>query len=792
MHSRVLQFAGQALRLLLVGVTTVLLVWSFARVGLRSLRSHAADPNQVELVFVHWGDDTENRIVQSMVDAFHEAHPEIRVQRVSPGNSPDVVRKIQTMIAAGDPPDVFYLGYEQVAPWGSKGLLEPLDPYLERDQKAGAPGALSLDDFYKPVIDCFRYDRETHDIGRGDLVGIAKDFSTLGFYYNRDLFRAAGLPEPSPDGWTWDEFIHACREIGKLPNCTGAEFVTWESVLQLFVWTHGGRLTTDGFKTFKLDAPEVVEPLNTLRSWFEEEGALLSAKTQMETSTDPFLGGKLGLAGPYGRWKAPAYREITDFDWEYAPLPHVAGAPPANAIFTTAWAMAAGGRKKDASWTFIRFVSGEVGQTLISKTGLAIPTMKRIAESPAFMGPEKPENDQVYLDAIPHARPPGWPRDPRFLHEFRTKSEEAFKTRARSVQDVLAATQREWERFQRNDILAKDYPPTPWKTIAIGCALALAAAAMPGVILWVRARPGSLSAREERAGLLMISPWLIGFIVLTAFPLVLSLILSFSAWSGLTPLTGADWVGWDNYRQLRYDDTFMLSLRLTAWYALLAVPIFQLASLGAALLMNQEVRGVYFHRAAWYLPGVLAGVAMAILWARVFHHEHGLLNALLAPIAALFDARPPRWFESDVNQWAVPAFVIMCLWNIGGTMMIYLAGLKGIPQELYEAAHIDGATGWRRFTNVTLPMLSPVIFFNVIMGIIASFQIFTQVYVITGGGPGNATRFYVVYLFSKAFELHEMGYASAIAWLLLLIVLALTLVVMRGSRRFVYYEALRG
>ncbi len=772
-------------------IASALLLFSIGVVATRPLRETNRPAGQVELTFIHWGDDTENAIVQRIVDAFHKAHPEIRVKRVCPGNAPDVTRKIQTMVAAGDPPDVFYLGYEQIATWGSKGLLEPLEPYMERDRKAGVPGALSLDDFYANVINCFRYDPNDGVVGRGPLLGIAKDFSTVGFYYNRNLFRQAGLPEPPTTGWTWDEFLAAARKIGELPNCYGAEFVTWEAMIQLLCWTYGADLSTDGFKTFNLASPEVVRALQQLRGWFDESRTLASAKTQIETSADPFLSGNLGLAGPYGRWKVPVYRGITDFDWDFAPLPHAAGQPPVNAIFTTAWSMSSSSKQKDAAWTFIRFVGGRPGQELITETGLAIPSMISVAEGPVFKGPEKPEHDSVFLEAVAVARPIGWPANQKYLHHFRVRMEEAFKIGSLTVPQALAAAQRDWSEFRQNEVLSKDYPRMPWRMVTFVICLLLFVALIPAAIAWWRGRAGRMSRLEERAGLLMISPWLVGFIGLTAFPVVLSLLLSFTKWSGLAPLTSADWVGFDNFRQLLHDDTFSRTLVVTLIYAALAVPITQSLALYAAILMNHEIRGIYFHRAAWYLPGVLAGVAMAILWSRVFHHENGLLNTILAPFAAWLQTIPPRWFEKDADTWAVPAFVIMSLWNIGGTMMIYLAGLKGIPQELYEAAQIDGAAGFRRFTNVTLPMLSPVIFFNVIIAIIASFQVFTQAYVITGGGPGDASRFYVVYLYNQAFDLHEMGYASALAWLLLIIVLVLTLLVMRGSRRFVYYEALR-
>jgi multiple sugar transport system permease protein len=313
-----------------------------------------------------------------------------------------------------------------------------------------------------------------------------------------------------------------------------------------------------------------------------------------------------------------------------------------------------------------------------------------------------------------------------------------------------------------------------------------------GGFIWWRRRPGRMARHEELAGLGMVSPWVTGFVAFCAFPIVLSLLLGFTRWNPMLTLDGAEWMGLDNFRELvGLDTTFHKAVLITAFYALLAVPTGQIAALVAALLLNRESRGIGAFRAIWYLPSVLAGVGMAILWKWVFHHEHGLLNALLDPVLAWFGTSAPHWFERDAQRWGVPAFAFVNLWLIGGTMMIYLAGLKGIPKDLYEAAEIDGATGWRRFRNVTLPMLSPVIFFNTIMAIIASFQLFTQAFVMTGGGPGTATHFYVFYLYKKAFDLGAMGYASAMAWILLLIVLALTLLVMRGSRRFVYYEALK-
>jgi multiple sugar transport system permease protein len=780
---------ARGIRLVLAGVALVVVVWAFGWVGTRPLRRTRLGPGQVQLTLLHWGDDREDKIVAALVAGFEKKYPDIRILRINPGPSDAVVTKFQTMVAAGDPPDVFQIGYERVAGWAAKGLLADLEPYLARDQAAHDPAALRLDDFYANVIDCFRFDGQV--TGRGPLYAFAKDFTTVGFYYNRDLFRRAGLAEP-PDDWTWDDFLAAARRIAELPGCYGADFVTWEAMLRVYCWTEGVDFTTDGFKTFDFTNPRLVELLDRLHGWFEEGRTLASAKTQIETGEDPFLTGRVGLAGPFGRWKVPVYRTVTDFDWDFAPLPHGRDHPPANGVFTSAWAMSSRTKHTAEAWKLVRYLCGEDGQREIAASGLAVPSMISVARSPAFANPElKPRRDDVYLRMVPYARAIDWPADQKYSDKLRRRMEEIFKIGQRPVAAVLADVQREWTEFRQATVLGGAYRPMPWRGVVWAIAIPLAGLVAIGAMLWWLRRPRPVALREELAGLGMVSPWVLGFVAFVAFPVVLSLLLSFTSWSGLATLDHADAVGLDNYRQLARDAGYTNALRVTVWYAVLAVPLGQIVALLAALLMNADVRGIHFFRAAWYLPSVLAGVAIAILWKWVFHHDHGMLNALLNPLLQPLGYHAPRWFERDANTWAVPAFVLMSFWGIGGTMMIYLAGLKGISRELYEAAGIDGATALSRFRHVTLPMLSPVIFFNTIMATIASFQVFTQAYVMTGGGPGDATRFYVVYLYNQAFDLHEMGYASAMAWLLLLIILALTLLIMRGSRRLVYYEALK-
>ncbi len=565
-------------------------------------------------------------------------------------------------------------------------------------------------------------------------------------------------------------------------------------MVRIYLYTYGLDVATPGFQEFRLTEPAVVAALDQLRSWFHDEPrTLLSAKTQLKTGQAPFLTGKIGMAGPFGRWQVPLYRRIPreKFDWDFAPLPNAPGRPATNGVLTVAWAMARNNRHKEESWKLMKFLLGREGQEMVCSTGLAIPVLKSVASSPCFIdATAKPDNDDVFLAGALVAQPIEWPADPRFMDELKIGFESIYKL-GRPTLPELQQVQETWQKIAAFNTQA---PPAPWRAIAWGFAA--------GAVWWWRCRPGRLARQEEWAGLGMVSPWVVGFVGFCAFPIVMSLLLGFTRWNAMLTLDGARWVGLDNFRELiTFDPNFRKAVVITAWYALLAVPSSQVAALLAALLLSRETRGIGAFRAIWYLPSVLAGVGMAIMWKWAFHHEYGLLNSLLEPVCAGINHllgltgtaqfSPPRWFERDAEHWGVPAFALLNLWVVGGTMMIYLAGLKGIPKDLYEAAQIDGATGWRRFRNVTLPMLSPVIFFNTIMAIIASFQIFTQVFVMTGGGPGTATQFYVFYLYKKAFDLGAMGYASAMAWLLLLIVLALTLLVMRGSRRFVYYEALK-
>ncbi len=289
-----------------------------------------------------------------------------------------------------------------------------------------------------------------------------------------------------------------------------------------------------------------------------------------------------------------------------------------------------------------------------------------------------------------------------------------------------------------------------------------------------------LTRREALTFYVLIAPWLVGFMVFLAYPMLRSLYLSFTNYNLLNPPV---WVGFQNYERIFADADFWQSLKVTFLFALGSVPGGTVIAIAIAMVLSQKLRGINFWRTIFFMPSVLSSIAVAILWLFIFRPEGGLLNIVLS----WFGIEGPSWVTSEV--WALPALIVMSWWTVGGQMVIYLAGLKGIPESYYEAAEIDGANGWAKFRFVTIPMLSPTIFFNVVLGIIGALQVFDVGWVMTRGGPNKATLFYMINLYQRAFSYVQMGYASALAWILFIIIMAITLLVIRSSAAWVYYEA---
>ena len=775
----------------LLGLSAALLVvWAFADVGLRALR----DPRggrQTLLRIVYWGNIEEDDIVRRMAADYEAGHPDVRVQTI---HATEYDQKLKTMIASGEPPDLFYLRAEDVPLMVDPGLIEPLDAHLSADPPAW------MGDFYPTLVDAFR--RRPPGAGESHLYGLPKDFTTEGMYVNLDLFERAGLRVPY-DGWTWDEVADDARKIADLrtpgnDRIFGIHFNTWPAVTRLLVRSFGGSFfarDARGHPIFEQPTftdPGVLRALDYVRRLRLVEGTAFNATGIARDGGNEFLTGNIGIIGPVGRWMTPTYRN-SNLRFDYVPLAHAEGVAPAGQIATVAWAMSSACTQKAAAFDLLKYLCGPEGQRSNAELGLAIPALKTVAESPEFLATDKqPHNSRLFLEQIPYSPIYTEPKQKEINQVLEAQTSAAAQLGTRTPRAAMEAAEASWRRVITSPLRTDEFPRVRWLPIV---AVAAALVAAGGALLFWRARKerlGSIDAAQERAGFLFISPWLIGFSILTLGPMVFSLILAFTRWSAQTPVGDAEYVGFRNFAYLFANDgSFGKSLWVTAYYVVLAVPVTQAAALAVAILMNNGVRGINLFRTVYFLPSVITGVAMGTLWLALFNNDFGLINEVLRRPLGWVGLSPPDWFGTSANWAAIPAFVIMSVWGVGGAMVIYLAGLKNIPTSLYEAGTIDGTGPWRKFWNITLPMLSPLVFFNLVMGIIGSFQVFTQAFVMTGRGPDDSTLFYVLNLYFQAFEAHNMGYASAMAWVLFVIILGFTLLVFRGSRRFVYYEGLR-
>jgi multiple sugar transport system permease protein len=297
-------------------------------------------------------------------------------------------------------------------------------------------------------------------------------------------------------------------------------------------------------------------------------------------------------------------------------------------------------------------------------------------------------------------------------------------------------------------------------------------------------RKGLIERKEQRAAYLFLSPWLIGLVAFWLIPIIASLVLSFSEWN---ILGSPHWRGLGNYREMLFDDRiFWVSIRVTLKYMALAVPLYLVCGLLLSLLLNLKIRGINLFRTILFLPSVLSGVAVAVLWVALLNPDVGAVNEVLRTLGV---SHPPQWLDSPT--WAVPSVVLVGLWGIGGGAIIYLAGLQNIGAQLYEAALLDGAGPLQRFRYVTLPMLTPTLLFVLLTGLIDAFQVFDIAYVLSRGGQsglGDSLQFYLINLWTEAFQNGRYGFASALAWVLVLAAAAVILLIFRTSGRWVYYE----
>ncbi len=525
---------------------------------------------------------------------------------------------------------------------------------------------------------------------------------------------------------------------------------------------------------------------------------------------DPFMSGKIAMRIDLDSYVTAIANLKRDLRFGVTLPPAPEGKPRMGWCGGWSLVIPTGSEHPEEAWAFIKYmvsrraeqIKAEAGRQAARAAGSVwIPRLLGRKDNTEWLLEEYYYHDpsiankfkeatRVFVDCLPSSRyrpvtPVGqvlWNAQVNAMDEgiyMRMDSSDIERNAQLVLNKYAADTQRALDRI---------YKPAPrkelrWQPIvALYVGLLGLAVAVGYVLANRRVAAKGYFRKEFHAGYLFAMPWFIGFALFGGGPLLFSLIMSFCEYDVLHP---PKWAGLANYIEMfTEDDVFYLSLWNTLFMSI-GIPLGMMVSLGIAVLLNYEVRGMAVYRTFFYLPAIMPAVAASLLWLWIFNPQEGVLNGLLRGMGI----PGPLWLQDPA--WSKPALILMGLWGAGGGMIIWLAGLKGIPTHLYEAAELDGAGRWRKFWSITLPMLSPYILFNLIMGVIGTFQIFTQAFIMTQGGPVNSTLFYAYALFNNAFRYLRMGYASAMAWVLFFIILGLTVLQLRLSKRWVYYESER-
>lgn len=580
------------------------------------------------------------------------------------------------------------------------------------------------------------------------------------------------------------------------------------SWLYLYGWLNGGEfMSADGTRC-TLDEPRVVSALEYITDVYDCMGGMEEARIfQMSglgsSMLDLFLSRRIAMKidGSWFMKTICAYKPELNFGIAPPPLPEKrrnAGAQSLTWMGGWAYAIPATAKNKEGAWLLLKWLcspesdrigTGFASSAANSKGQVYLPELsadirfnrrrcEEYVKNSIFLSENLKQAYTAFLATLKSSRfRPVTPVGQKLWNE-QSRATELATGHAMSAQEALSHG-----RTRVQNALDKILQPPAggriaWHTLIGIYVLCLAGG---GVFLFCRSRKReqkSLLHHRWFAGYLCISPWLIGFLTFGAGGFLFSIIISFSSNDILSP---ARFTGLENYRNLFSDPIFWLSIRNTC-FMILSVPLGIAVGIGLALLLNHSLKGIRLYRTLFYLPAVVPMVAALLLWMKIFDPNIGFLNQFLR---ALGVEEPPSWLTSPV--WAKPSIIIMGLWNVGGSMVIWLAGLKNIPESLYEAAAMDGAGAFSRFRHITLPLLTPYIFFNLIMGMIGVFQIFEQAYIMTSGGPEDATLFYAYKLFNEAFRYLNFGTAGAMAWMMFLVILAITWINFLLGKKWVHY-----
>ncbi len=814
----------QIASLLLVAATSLV---GLPGCGLRHASGRSGQTPELVVWGLQYGEESEG--LRARVAEF-ERRAGIKVSILSMGAGQMNPQKLMTAIVGRVPPDVIHQDRFTIGDWASRDAFQPLDAFISRD--ARAPDAIRPTDFYEA---CW-----AEAVYKGKVYAVPSSTDDRALYYNRTLFRESGM-DPDRPPRTWDELLDAAKRLTKL-NADGSfariGFIPnyGNSWLYLYSWQNGGEFMSADGSRCTLDNPHSVAALDFMVQVYDALGGVTKvdafASGFQAQELDPFLTGKVAMKID-GNWVLQGigrYRPDLDFAVAPAPVPRERleqtiggkkgrfnGEPP----FITwsggfSYAIPRGARRSREAWVFIKWMcspeAGLIEAEAQKRYNLAkgrpfipgISANKRVNEAVFAAYAPRAEKFRtplrLFIDMMPAARfrpvtfvgQRLWDEHVRAFDQA-THHKETGKSPRTAMAESAAVVQKELDKVLNRKVYPALDPKVPIViAVIVGAGLLAYAVWRIRGILGL----GRVSRQEAWAGYAFAAPWLFGFIALTAGPILTSVFLSFCDYDVLHP---PRFVGLHNYRELFSSDSYYLTTSLynVAYLAGIGIPLGIVTGLAIAMLLNSKVSGMSVYRTCFYLPSIVPVVASAVLWAWVLNGDpnRGLLNAAWkATLSVWFGWDPPGWFGAA--EWAKPGLIVQGLWGAGGGMILWLAGLQGIPQHLYEAAELDGAGVWSKFKNVTLPMLSPYVFFNLIMGTIGALQEFDRVYVLSGQGAGGSSvgpvdslLVPVMYLFNSAFKYFKMGYASALAWVLFVIILLLTLVQLKIAPRWVHYEA---
>ncbi|MET0595545.1 MAG: extracellular solute-binding protein [Polyangiaceae bacterium] len=739
----------------------------------------AAGDERVRVVYWEKWTGFEREAMQAVVDDFNRSQNRIFVDYVSVS---DIRAKTLIATAGGDPPDLAGLQDEMVDDFADKNALVPLDDLVK--------GTSIAKEHYLPVYWQMVYFRD-------HLWGIPSAPVLGALHWNKDLFREAGLdPEKPPR--TIAELDAYAKRLTRRNEATGqldimgflhSEPGHWPQIWGYFfggtLWDGGDRLT--------FDSPANIRAYEWVQSYSKEYGpgelqTLRSSFGPVSSAQNAFLSGKVAMA-LQGIWMANFVSTFNPkLQWGAAPFPSAdEGSEPIALANADVLVSPRGARHPREAFAFMAYLS-ERGP--IEKLCLGQGKNSPLAEvSAEFFARHKNPYIRMFQELAKSPRTVHFPTMSTW-QQYRFEAYKAFETiwllqatPAEALHDANERAQRAFDREREARVRVAKEPPSPW----IGRAPILLVLLVVLIVAILARREHDeekvlIAGRPARAnaslvkGLLFASPWLGGLAVFVLYPIASSIVLSFCDYSVLTE---PRFVGLLNYADLASDDLFWNSLKNTAYYAAFALPLGLVSALFWALVLSSSVRGAGIYRTFVFLPSLTPLVASAMVWLWIFNAQYGVLNHVLSFVTFGLVHHVP-WLKDA--RFAMPSLIFMSLWSVGHTVVIMLAAMQEVPTSLYEAADIDGATLWQKVRHITVPMIAPALYFNMILGIIAVVQVFATPYIMTNGGPTRSTYFYAMYLYENAFVFLRMGYACAMAWILFLVVLGLTALAMRFAR----------